>query len=105
MQQPPPEAAHEAAGQAADAAAGGFNAGETIISHVANSPLDHPLIHLPSIAGIDMSVTKHVLMLWIVGAILFLVVTLVVRRYLAQERLVPGRFMAALEVVVEFVRD
>jgi len=90
---------------AAEAAAEGFNAGEVIIEHVANSGLDHPLIHLPTIAGIDFSVTKHVFMLWVVAATVFLVVTLTVRRYLRQDRLVPTGFMNALESVVEFIRD
>ena len=44
---------HEAAHAAPKAASEGFNAGETIISHVANSSIDHPLIHLPKIYGID----------------------------------------------------
>ena len=61
---------------AAEAASEGFNAGETIIEHVSNSSLDHPLIHLPTIAGIDFSVTKHVFMLWLVAALLFLIVTI-----------------------------
>jgi F-type H+-transporting ATPase subunit a len=91
--------------QAAEAAAEGFNAGEVIIEHVANSALDHPLIHLPTIGGIDFSVTKHVFMLWLVAAIVFFGVTIVVRRYVRQERLVPSGFMNALESVVEFIRD
>jgi len=91
--------------QAADAAAEGFNAGTVIIEHVANSPLDHPLIHLPTLAGIDFSVTKHVFMLWVVAAVVFVVVTTAVRRYLRQDRLVPSGFMNALEAVVEFIRD
>ena len=41
-----------------------------IIGHVANSPPDHPLIHLPAVFGIDLSVSKHVFMLWVVAAIL-----------------------------------
>ncbi len=76
-----------------------------IIEHVANSGIDHPLIHLPTIAGIDFSVTKHVFMLWVVAAIVFLVVTMTVRRYLRQDRLVPTGFMNALESIVEFIRD
>jgi F-type H+-transporting ATPase subunit a len=91
--------------QAAEAAAEGFNAGEVIIEHVANSSLEHPLIHLPTIAGIDFSVTKHVFMLWVVAALVFLIVTVTVRRYLRQDRLVPSGFMNALESVVEFIRD
>ena len=95
----------QATGQAADAAAEGFNAGEVIIEHVANSAIDHPLIHLPTIGGIDFSVTKHVFMLWVVAAVVFLVVTMTVRRYLRQDRLVPTGFMSALESIVEFIRD
>src|SRR5438132_3878337 len=89
----------------ASEAAGKFNAGEVIIEHVSNSSHDHPLIHLPRILGIDFSVTKHVLMLWLVAAFVFLVVTSVVRRYLRQSRPVPTGFMNALEAVVTFVRD
>ena len=103
----PPEVGHaaEPAADAAHAAPGAFNAGETIIGHVANSPLDHPLIHLPTVAGIDLSVTKHVLMLWIAAGVLFLIVTAVVRRYLRQDRRVPSGFMTVLEIAVEFIRD
>jgi F-type H+-transporting ATPase subunit a len=86
-------------------AAEGFDAGKVIIEHVANSPLDHPLIHLPTVFGIDFSVTKHVLMLWIVATIVFFVVTWTVRRYLRQEALLPSGAANALEAIVEFVRD
>lgn len=90
---------------AADHAEEGFNAGEVIIDHVANGPLDHPIIHLPQIAGIDLSITKHVLMLWIVAAIVFVSVTLATRRYLRQERPVPTGFMNAVEWLVQYIRD
>ena len=82
-----------------------FDAGKVIIEHVSNSGIDHPLIHLPKVFGIDFSVTKHVLMLWLVAAVVFVVVTWAVRRYLKQDRLIPSGFMNALESVVEFVRD
>ena len=99
-----PEHVETAAGVASQAAEK-FNAGEVIIEHVSNSPLDHPLIHLPRVFGIDFSITKHVFMLWVVAALVFLIVTVTVRRYLRQDRLIPSGFMNALEVVVEFVRD
>ena len=101
MIQHAPEHAAEAATDAAEK----FNAGKVIIEHVSNSSLDHPLIKLPTILGIDFSVTKHVLMLWLVAAVVFAVVTFVVRRYLKQDRLIPAGFMNGLEYVVEFVRD
>jgi F-type H+-transporting ATPase subunit a len=90
---------------ATHAAGDKFNAGETIIEHVSNSPIDHPLIHLPKIFGIDFSVTKHVFMLWLVAAVVFLVVTTIVRRYLKSGRQVPTGPMNALEAIVSYVRD
>lgn len=89
----------------AAAEAGKFDVGETLIGHVSNSGLDHPLIHLPKVFGIDFSITKHVLMLWLVAVAVFVIITWAVRRYLRQERLVPSGFMNALEAVVEYVRD
>jgi F-type H+-transporting ATPase subunit a len=82
-----------------------FNAGETIIEHVSNSSLDHPLIQLPTVFGINFSVTKHVFMLWLVAATVFVVVTWTVRRYLKQGGLIPHGPMNALEAVVEYIRD
>ena len=82
-----------------------FDAGEVIIEHVSNSSLDHPILHLPHIGGIDFSVTKHVLMLWLVAGFLFLIITLSTRRYLNQERKIPTGFMNALEWVVQAIRD
>lgn len=99
------EQAQEHAPEHAAGAAEKFDAGRTIIEHVANSGLDHPLIHLPTIAGIDLSVTKHVFMLWLVAGFVFLVVTTTVRRYLKQDRLIPTGFMNALEALVVFIRD
>jgi F-type H+-transporting ATPase subunit a len=98
------EAVQQHGAEAAHGAAEKFNAGKTIIEHVSNNQ-EHPIFHLPKIAGIDFSVTKHVFMLWLVAALVFVVVTFTVRRYLKQERLVPSGFMNALEAVVEFVRD
>jgi F-type H+-transporting ATPase subunit a len=82
-----------------------FDAGKVIIEHVSNTGLDHPLIHLPRVFGIDLSITKHVLMLWLVALVVLAVTIIAVRRYLRQERLIPTGFMNLLEVIVEFVRD
>ena len=92
-------------GAAADHGGGGFDAGETIIEHVANSSLEHPILHLPPLFGIDFSVTKHVFMLLLVATAVFVLITSAVRRYLRQDRLVPSGFMNAVEFVVEFIRD
>jgi F-type H+-transporting ATPase subunit a len=90
---------------AADAAQTGFNAGDVIISHVSNSSIDHPLIHLPPVFGLNLSVTKHVFMLWMVAAAIFVVVTAIARRYARSGSLVPKGGANVLELMVEFVRD
>jgi F-type H+-transporting ATPase subunit a len=84
---------------------GAFDAGSLIINHVSNSSLEHPLIHLPPIFGIDVSITKHVLMLWLVATALFVFVTVTVRGYLRRGATTPSRPMMVLELVVEFIRD
>jgi len=83
----------------------GFNPGEVIIEHVANSSLDHPIFELPTVLGINFSVTKHVLMLWIVAVLLFVLITWSTRKYLKQDRPIPTGFMNALEAVVQLIRD
>ena len=58
--------------------------GPYIIGHVSNSDQSHPIFHFPTIFGIDMSVTKHVLMLWIVAFVVSLFVIIPIRRYIRQ---------------------
>lgn len=81
----------------------GFNAGETIIGHIADT-VEHPVIHLPKIFGIDFSITKHVFMLFFVAILVFTIITWIVRRYLKQGP-VPTGAGNALESVVQWVRD
>jgi len=100
MFQPEPVVEH-----AAEAATEGFNAGEVIIEHVSNSSIDHPLIHLPTILGIDFSVTKHVFMLWVVAGTILLILSLTARRLLRGDKSVPSGFGSFLEFIIEFVRD
>src|SRR5262249_33659796 len=95
----------QTASEHAAAASEKFDAGKVIIEHVSNSSHEHPLLHLPTLMGIDFSVTKHVFMLWAVALFIFVVVTLTVRKYLSQARRIPSGFMNALEYLVEFVRD
>lgn len=82
-----------------------FNAGDVIIGHVANTSVDHPIFELPTILGVNFSVTKHVLMLWLVAAFTFFVISWSTRKYLKQERLIPTGFMNALEALVLYIRD
>ena len=79
--------------------------GPNIIHHVSNSDIAHPIIHLPSLFGIDFSVTKHVLMLWIVALIVSIVVILPVRKYLSSNGKKKSNWVTLIEYIVEFVKD
>ena len=74
--------------------------GDNIIHHVSNSDIHHPIIPLPNLFNIDMSVTKHVLMLWIVALTVGLVVILPIQRYVYQRRLIPTGLMNVIELIV-----
>jgi F-type H+-transporting ATPase subunit a len=103
-----PHEVEDAAEPAADAAHGAseaFDASSTIIGHVANSPLDHPLIHLPTIGGIDFSITKHVLMLWVAAVVVLAVSAFAVRRYARSGGVPKGRALGLLEYVAVRIRD
>lgn len=94
--------------------AGNASNGNWVIEHVTDSHtldfmpfgeihLPHlPLIHIAGLT-IDMSLTKHVVMMWVAAFLVFLVVKLAARGY--KKSLIPGRFMNAIEMVVLFIRD
>ena len=79
--------------------------GPNIIHHVSNSDISHPIIHLPTLYGINFSITKHVFMLWLVTILVGIAVIIPIRRFLASGRPVPTGWMNALETIVQFIRD
>jgi F-type H+-transporting ATPase subunit a len=79
--------------------------GPNIIHHVSNSDIAHPIIHFPSFFGIDFSVTKHVLMLWLVALIVSIVVILPIRKYLSSNGKKKSNWVTLIEYIVEFVKD
>ena len=99
-------AAAHAATQAADHG-GAFDAGESILHHILDSPrLDLspfgevrlPVLHLRLF---DLPITRVVVMMWIASAIIVLLLWLANRR----RRLVPTGIHNTMEAVVVFVRD
>ena len=79
--------------------------GPNIIHHVSNSDISHPIIHFPKIFGIDFSVTKHVLMLWLVALIVATVVILPVQKYIKSGGMQKSRWMIMIEYITDFVRN
>lgn len=109
-----PEAAR-AAGETAAAGAhavehGGkekFDAGHMILEHILDSPtLDfHPFgeIPLPQIHlfGVDISITRHVVMMWVASLLVVGVAVFAARIH----RLAPGKLGHLVEMAVVFIRD
>ena len=79
--------------------------GPNIIHHVSNSDISHPIIQLPKLFGIDFSITKHVLMLWIVALVVSLVVILPLRVYLLSNGKKKSKWITFIEFIVEFVKN
>ena len=108
------EAATIQAQQATGHEASEFNAGESILHHILdaheldvpffpNVKIPLPQIHLPAwLGGYDISITKHVVMMWIASAVLLVAVALAARR---RREAVPTGLRNMLEVIILFLRD
>jgi F-type H+-transporting ATPase subunit a len=88
--------------------------GEHIMHHIKDAhTMEFPPfgeIHLPqfppiNIGGfeIDISITKHTVVMWFVGVVMILLFGLIARSY--RKSIVPGRFANAFEVLILFIRD
>jgi len=88
----------EAVQQAAKHAA---EQGESGVGFIMHHVLPHPVIKLPTVWGIDLSITNHILWMWIVAAVLILAFYVAFRR----PSLVPHGLANALESLVAYLRD
>lgn len=79
---------------AEQAAEGGV---DFIMHHI----LDQPVIELPTVWGVDLTITKHVIMMWVASVLLILAFGLAFRRKI----IVPTGFANALESLVSYLRD
>jgi len=97
--------------EVATEAVGLYDPGESIMHHILDSPeieipLTHATIPLPQFEPIggflDLSITKHVAMMWFASAILILAFGLAGRR---RGEVVPRGLRNVFEVFVLFIRD
>ena len=72
------------------------NIGEVILHHV----LDTKILNIKFL-GIDFSITKHVLMMWIAAAL----VVFVFRYAFREQRTIPSGTANLLEAIIVFLRD
>src|SRR5262245_5085118 len=98
--------AAEAAAHGAHAAEHGNDIGSTIMHHITDGDtldLGFTQIHLPQfhIGGLNMSITKHVVMMWAASVILILLFTLAFRG----RKMIPKGIANLLEMLVIFIRD
>lgn len=91
------------------AAGEAFNPGATIMHHITDSreieiPFTTQVIQLPhlQVAGIDVSITRNVVMMWIACAVVFTLFVIAARR--AKEA-VPRGLRGPIEMLILFVRD
>ncbi len=101
---------HAAGAKAAEGGAFNFN---ELLNHLKDSheievPFAHiELPHFPPVViggySIDLSITKHVVFLWVAAILLATLAISSARRY--KKSLVPTGFAGALETVVIFIRD
>ena len=95
--------------QGAAQAAEPFNVSDLIMHHITDShsieiPFTNREIPLPQIhiGGVDLSITKHVVMMWIAGLILLGLTTLAARR---TKDAVPTGWRNVFEVFIKYIRD
>jgi len=82
------------------------NVGDYILHHISNSSINEDLIlELPAIFGINLSVTKHVLMVWLTSLIVALVVIIPTRIFLRSKNKVPTGMSNGIEAIVSFIKD
>ena len=95
-----PESAHGAAEHAAE---GLYNPGPDIIHHIEDSGVfmgvKLPEIHM---FGIDFSITKHVVMMWIAALVLVFIFWLASRKI---KEPVPSGTRNVLEIIMIYIRD
>ena len=99
--------------QAAEHGPESFDPGASILHHILDSnyyevpfvnyKIPLPQIHLPeALGGVDISITKHVVMMWIACAILLVAFTVAARR---RSESVPRGLRNMLEVMMVYLRD
>ena len=77
--------------------------GDIILHHVTNG-LDHPFVSLHYF-GIDFSITKHVIMLWVAAFLLTSITIFATRRYRKNIHTQPRGISHIFEILVEFIRN
>jgi len=77
--------------------------GNTIFHHVTNDT--HQSLYEFAIWGIDLSITKHVLMLWIVSLFCVVLAVYATRNYRRDKQAKPKGISHLFEILIEFIKS
>lgn len=75
---------------------------ETIAGYILHHIKDSTVIPLPTVFGIDLSITKHVVMMWIAAALLLTFLPIIVR---SRRREGTNRAINFVEAIIVFIRE
>ena len=76
--------------------------GGELLHHVTN---DNSHIYIPiEIGGLDLSITKHVILIWVVSGLVILLALLGTARYRNKNNPLPSKFSSLFEILIDFIR-
>ena len=75
--------------------------GDVLLHHVTN---DKSHVYIPlEIGGVDLSITKHVILIWSISALLIILTLLGTSRYRKNKNALPSKFSGLFEVLIDFI--
>ena len=76
--------------------------GDVLLHHVTN---DQSTVYVPiEIGGIDLSITKHVILLWAISGVLIALTLLATKRYRNNKNALPSKFSSLFEILIDFIK-
>jgi len=77
--------------------------GDILLHHVTN---DNSHVYIPiEIGGIDLSITKHVILIWAVSLLVIVLALLGTARYRKNKNALPSKFSGLFEILINFIRN
>ena len=77
--------------------------GDILLHHVTN---DKSVVYIDLDFGfVDMSVTKHVVLIWAIAALLVLLALMATSRYRKNKHALPSKFSSLFEILVDFIKN
>ena len=77
--------------------------GDILLHHVTN---DQSYVYIPiEVGGLDLSITKHVILIWGVSALVVILALFGTRRYRNNKNALPSKFSNLFEILIDFIRN